>query len=342
MRRKDRWTKLDDEIGVERDDAFIQDAVVIELSAERRAAKQRREALHRQLDEGRRHASKAARRGRRSRLGRRAITTVASLVVVSLLAWNAHRPLGAPASSWLHGPADLAPDQMLFHGALIDLPPPSREEASAPLGRPAPVAVESDRFAFMLVQSESAAPVAYDPCRPIHVVVNYRVAPPEGDALLTEAIEVLQVATGLRFLIDGPTEEAPTSERPPYQPDRYPGRWAPVLLSWSDPVESPGLTGRVAGNGGSTSWSVGNDRLYVTGTVTLDGPQFGKILDERDGRAKARALLQHELAHLVGLGHVEDPTQLMNPVAVPGHVTFGAGDLTGLAHLGRGRCFPKV
>lgn len=30
----------------------------------------------------------------------------------------------------------------------------------------------------------------------------------------------------------------------------------------------------------------------------------------------------------------------MNPVGVP--VSFGAGDLTGLARLGQGRCFPTV
>ena len=46
--RRARWTKADDEIGdIELDDDFVQDAVVIELSAEGRAAKQRREALDR-------------------------------------------------------------------------------------------------------------------------------------------------------------------------------------------------------------------------------------------------------------------------------------------------------
>ena len=46
-------------------------------------------------------------------------------------------------------------------------------------------------------------------------------------------------------------------------------------------------------------------------------------------------VLQHELAHAVGLDHVSDPTQLMNAFASStGPTTYGAGDLTGLWQLG--------
>jgi hypothetical protein len=42
----------------------------------------------------------------------------------------------------------------------------------------------------------------------------------------------------------------------------------------------------------------------------------------------------------VGLDHVDDPAQLMYPTT--GMPTFQAGDLTGLAELGRGDCAPGV
>jgi hypothetical protein len=45
----------------------------------------------------------------------------------------------------------------------------------------------------------------------------------------------------------------------------------------------------------------------------------------------------HELAHVVGLAHVDDPRELMYADNL-GHQAFGPGDLTGLAALGRGRC----
>ncbi|MDX5317789.1 MAG: hypothetical protein LPK38_00260 [Actinomycetes bacterium] len=43
----------------------------------------------------------------------------------------------------------------------------------------------------------------------------------------------------------------------------------------------------------------------------------------------------------MGLDHVEDPTQLMNPVTTT-VTTFQDGDLTGLAALGQGACAPGL
>jgi len=41
----------------------------------------------------------------------------------------------------------------------------------------------------------------------------------------------------------------------------------------------------------------------------------------------------HELAHLIGLGHVDDEAQMMHPTSR--RAKFGAGDLTGLRKLCR-------
>lgn len=46
------------------------------------------------------------------------------------------------------------------------------------------------------------------------------------------------------------------------------------------------------------------------------------------------------LAHLVGLGHVNDEKQIMFPRVTGPIGGYQAGDLTGLAKLGVGRCFP--
>ena len=52
--------------------------------------------------------------------------------------------------------------------------------------------------------------------------------------------------------------------------------------------------------------------------------------------------MTHEFGHLVGLDHVDDPTQLMYPSTSPAVSTFGGGDLAGLAALGSGACAPNV
>lgn len=57
---------------------------------------------------------------------------------------------------------------------------------------------------------------------------------------------------------------------------------------------------------------------------------------------QVRGVVLHEFGHLLGLAHVKDPTQLMNPVGVPGINDLQAGDLEGLAKLGRGSCAPGL
>ncbi len=52
---------------------------------------------------------------------------------------------------------------------------------------------------------------------------------------------------------------------------------------------------------------------HVTGSVTLDGPDLTDISEGPDGRARALAIIEHEVGHLVGLGHVDDRRQLMFP-----------------------------
>lgn len=49
----------------------------------------------------------------------------------------------------------------------------------------------------------------------------------------------------------------------------------------------------------------------------------------------------HELAHVLGLDHVDDPTQLMHEENT-GQFDFGDGDLAGLALLGTGACVPRL
>jgi hypothetical protein len=48
---------------------------------------------------------------------------------------------------------------------------------------------------------------------------------------------------------------------------------------------------------------------YVTGKVMLDRGLFASF-DDREA-AFAQATVDHELAHVVGLGHVDDPGELM-------------------------------
>jgi hypothetical protein len=184
--------------------------------------------------------------------------------------------------------------------------------------------------------------VRYDPCRPIRYVIRDRHTPPGGDELVREAVAAVSAATGLQFVDAGPTSEAPRNDRPPYQPNRYGHQWAPVLIAWSDPTEDRDLRGPTTGEGGSTAVTLSRSGEppttgYVTGAVTLDAPQLAGAL-AREGRATVRAVIEHELGHLVGLNHVADPTQLMYPQVTQ----YGSGDRRGLALVGAGDCLPQL
>ena len=225
----------------------------------------------------------------------------------------------------------------------VNWPTPGHEESEQPLGVPAPVVAASDSFRFATFQADGTTPVTYDPCRPIHYVIRVQGEPAGGDQVITAAILRVSQATGLRFVFDGATSEAPSRQRLPYQPKAYGDRWAPVLISWVTPSENPDFAADVLGEGGSVSVGLPDGpRAYVTGAVELDAAQITSVLQRPNGKQVVRAVVLHELGHLVGLGHVTSASQLMYPQVLPGITDFGTGDLTGLAALGSGACRPDL
>lgn len=224
-----------------------------------------------------------------------------------------------------------------------DRPTPVREASPAPLGVPLPPPPGGGTHAFTSLQDDGATPVAYDPCRPVHYVLNPAGAPPGTEPLVHAAVARIAEVTGLRFVHDGASDEVPAVDRPIHQPERYGDRWAPVLIGWQSDLEQPALAGDVVGQAGSAAVSLGGGpRVYVTGTVVLDAPQLAPALERRDGRAVVEGVVLHELGHLVGLAHVEDAGQLMYPAVQPGLTALAPGDLTGLARLGAGACVPEL
>jgi hypothetical protein len=185
-------------------------------------------------------------------------------------------------------------------------------------------------YAFIATQPGTTdVPVTYQSCRPITYVVNHANAVQDGQRLVDEAVGKVSAATGLRFVALGSTDIGPDSGL------KTGGN---VLIAWTDPSVVPKLAGDTVGVGGSSTVRMRDTGtvFFYSGQVSLDAPDLNDMLEQR-GPDNVRAVIMHELAHVVGLGHVNDRNELMSKTNY-GKTDFGPGDLRGLKILGKGGC----
>jgi hypothetical protein len=221
----------------------------------------------------------------------------------------------------------------------LDVPSEPVELVAHPIGTPPPVTGGEGGFRFLQVHADGS-PVTFDPCRPVHVVVNPAQEPAGGRALLVDALSELSMATGLQFVMDGETTEVMTRNRATYQPDRYGDRWAPVLVTWDAEEANPLLAGGVLGRAGPLPFTgrQQDSTRWVSGQAIFNAPALATQLSTGHDQ-DAKAVLLHELAHIVGLHHVADPYQVMFDTNSYPMSSYRAGDRRGLAELGLGRCY---
>ena len=193
-------------------------------------------------------------------------------------------------------------------------------------------------YAFLEAQRGGCQPVRFNPCEPIHYVVNAALAPPGAMEDLQEAIRRVEAATGLTFVSDGPTDELGTTNRPAAIQPRYGNRWAPILIVWAHGDQ---LRMEPTNPGGGRSVRI--EDSYVSGVLIVNVDAVA----QDNGRARPASgfgpgttwgrVFIHELAHILGLGHVGRSDQVMFPElgVQRGEAVFQPGDLAGLRLLGR-------
>lgn len=199
------------------------------------------------------------------------------------------------------------------------------------------VSAPASRAPYKFAIPGPSGPIRWDPCAPIRYVISGNEPFVGALKLLNSAIGEVSRDTGLQFVYAGESTEQPSGYRAAYQPSHYGKRWAPVLVAWTDATVLPQLAGRTVGLGGGMSVTIGGQPRVVTGMVALDGPDLARTYQSPRGAVVARAVMLHELGHLVGLAHVNDKTQVMYPTAEP-LAHYSAGDRAGLAILGSGPC----
>ena len=191
----------------------------------------------------------------------------------------------------------------------------------------------SDEYHFLA--TVGGHPVRWNPCQPIHYVVNLREAPPGSLPDVEEAIRRVSVDTRIPFVFDGSTQEIPQHDRSSYLPALYGERWAPVVIAWATQSETD-----IPFHDGEDQFAAvsrplappDNTPQFVSGWVVINAAD-----DNPPGWASSAyqgPTILHELGHIMGLDHVTSKAELMEPSG--GYVTdFGPGDLAGLELLGR-------
>jgi hypothetical protein len=194
--------------------------------------------------------------------------------------------------------------------------------------------VEGPGFLF-LDRTDQGLPTRWNPCEPIHYVVNASLAPQGSIGDVHEAVSRISAATGIAFVYEGPTDEEASIHREDYQPDRYGKRWAPVLIAWADPDNSDIPFQRdnhvAAGVAVPDIPSHRFEDVYVSGWIALNADDPNPPGFDLPGQQGP--VLLHELGHLMGLGHVHTVGELMHPSG-GGVVDLGPGDREGLRELG--------
>lgn len=180
--------------------------------------------------------------------------------------------------------------------------------------------------------TRGGAPVGFSPCEPVRYLVNPQGAPSGWENQIEDAVAEVESRTGLVFEYLGTTDDRSFDDRLDAA-----GNPEPVLIGWADAAEVGDLADDVAGLGGPTMVGRGRLRAYVTGIVVLDREVTDELQDAPQGARSMRGLLLHELGHLVGLAHVDDPGELMYPRGTL-RSEYGPGDLAGLARIGAVPC----
>jgi hypothetical protein len=315
------------------DEDFVKAGRTEASAAERAAQAARIAADHGRARAWRSHELARVREPRdRARLKAQLIVAAVLVLVLGWTAFSYFGPSGSAGGSDAVQEAAASPEPSVS---------PSVFSKHKPLGTPPPVPAGQGDVRYMRLQDDgSGDPVAFDPCRQLHYVIRPDFAPPGADRLLAEAISEISRATGLVLVSDGSTDEAPADERASTLARYGPGD-APVLIAWSDEKASPDLAGYIGGYSGpnGVQADIPGTRHYVSGQVVLDYVDFGRVLRRPGGETVARAVILHELGHLVGLAHVSDRSQIMFSETTPKVRSYQHGDLTGLSRLGQGRCF---
>ena len=182
----------------------------------------------------------------------------------------------------------------------------------------------------------------WTPCGPITYAVNTERATQSQINALNTAIENAEQASGFDFIYRG---NVTGSLKTNGVDSRVAGSTesAMAVFAFSDPYATPILAGNTIGIGGIGPSAQGALPIELAGGSSTAWVVRGgfAIIDITDisSPAEITSAFTHEIAHMLGLDHVNAIGELMRPVILsPPQENFGNGDKNGLYSIGAPQC----
>lgn len=191
-------------------------------------------------------------------------------------------------------------------------------------------------YAF-IGRSADGEPYRWDPCSTIHYQVDLGPLDDRVLADVYQAVRRVNRASGLAFEFDGFVHVAVNDliTSGDFVTTTTAGlHWSPVLIAFRARSAMRAMDLQRAYGAAMPVTTRFDPAQFVSGVVVINAS--AGLEDGFDRAPSLGTVLQHELGHAVGLGHILDPFQLMSPMPIV--TDWGKGDLAGLQELGEGPC----